>query len=380
MRLGARRIALARFPAGTRRSGSPLTREARIIHRNLILGLVIGAPLAACERAAPDWETANPLLPLPEPPLGIEARLTELPDPPTPERVRLGRWLFYDARLSADGTVACATCHRPEHAFSEPTPVSTGIGGQRGGRKAPSIVNQAWTVYPHFFWDGRSPSLEHQALGPVQNPIEMGNTLEAMIASLRASENYARYFEEAFGTGEISADRVAKAIADYERTRMSGNSPWDRWKQGVDEAAVSELVRKGDELFFGKAGCNKCHLGQNFTDSRFHNLGIGWDPETGTHADEGRYAVSGEEADRGAFKTPTLRDVSKHPPYMHDGSLATLRDVVEHYNRGGIPNPYLSARIQPLNLTEEEIDALVALLEALDGEGYHDTAPTSFPR
>lgn len=351
-----------------------------MLHRNLILGLAIGTALAACERPAADWEVANPLLPLPEPPLGIESRLTELPDPPTPERVRLGRWLFYDARLSADGTVSCATCHHPENAFSESTPVSTGIGGQKGGRKAPSFVNQAWTVYPHFFWDGRSFSLEDQALGPVQNPIEMGNTLQAMIVTLQGSDNYARYFEEAFGTGEITPDRVAKAIADYERTRMSGNSAWDRWKHGGDEAAVSELVKRGDELFLGKATCNKCHLGQNFTDSRFHNLGIGWDSESQTLADEGRYVVSEEEEDRGAFKTPTLRDVSKHAPYMHDGSLATLREVVEHYNQGGIPNPYLSPRIQPLKLTEAEIDALVAFMEALDGEGYQDRTPTSFPR
>ena len=259
--------------------------------------LVIAAYGCADRGSAPEWEAANPILPLPESPLGIESSLADLEVPPTPEQVRLGRWLFYDTRLSADGKISCATCHRPENAFSEPTPVSTGIAGQTGGRKSPSFINQAWTVYPHFFWDGRSVSLEDQALGPVQNPIEMGNTVEAMVTTLGQIGGYAPYFEEAFGSDVITGERVAEAIADYERTRMSGNSPWDRWKVGRDETAVSDLVKKGDELFFGKAGCNKCHLGQNLTDSRFHNLGVGWDPETQTFADEGRYVVSEEEAD-----------------------------------------------------------------------------------
>lgn len=333
----------------------------------------------ADQGAAPAWEAANPIQSLPESPLGIESSLADLEDPPTPARVRLGRWLFYDTRLSADGTISCATCHIPEYAFSELTPVSTGIDGQKGGRKSPSFINQAWTVYPHFFWDGRSNSLEDQALGPVENPIEMGNTVEEMLTTIGQISGYAEYFTQAFGSEGITRERVAKAIADYERTRMSGNSPWDQWKVSRDETAVSELVKQGDELFFGKASCNECHLGQNLTDSRFHNLGIGWDSETQTFADEGRYVVTEEEADRGAFKTPTVRDVSKHPPYMHDGSVATLREVVEHYDKEGTPNPYLSLKLDTLNLTEGEIDALVAFMEALDGEGYQDVSPASFP-
>ena len=146
----------------------------------LTVGLLLG-----CARQ-PEWEVANRTVPLPVPPLGIDSKLTDLKDPPTPERVRLGRWLFYDKRLSADGTIACASCHHPENAFSEPTPVSTGIGDQKGGRKAPSFINQAWTLYPHFFWDGRAASLEEQALGPIQNPIEMGNTLTGMIENLQS--------------------------------------------------------------------------------------------------------------------------------------------------------------------------------------------------
>jgi cytochrome c peroxidase len=359
---------------------SPLGPVCRV----LILVLVA---VAGCERGPEPWDLANPVMPVPTPPVGPDVDLAALPDPPTPERIRLGRWLFYDTRLSSDGTVACATCHRPEHAFSEPTPVSTGIRGQRGGRKAPSFVNAAVTLYPHFFWDGRAGSLEAQALGPVENPIEMGNTQEGMIANLGAIPGYAPYFAEAFGSPGITKERVAKAIADYERTRMSGNSPYDRWRRLRDESAVSAAVKQGHEVFFGKGACNQCHVGSRFTDNTFHNIGIGWNAATKTFADEGRFQLTrgtpaAADADRGAFKTPTLREVSKHAPYMHDGSVATLREVVEYYNRGGNANPYLDPKMPktPLGLSPAEVDALVAMLESLNGEGYADTAPGSFPK
>jgi cytochrome c peroxidase len=346
------------------------------------LGVTLGVAVVGCgaPEQIPAWEAANPLTPLPAGPLGSDIDLAKLPDPPTPERVRLGRWLFYDSRLSADGTVACASCHRPEYAFSEPTPVSAGIGGQRGTRKAPTIVNQAVTVFPHFFWDGRAGSLEDQALGPIENPSEMGNTHQAMVESLTRIEGYRRYFAQAFGDPAITRERVARAIADYERTRMSGNSPWDRWRRRRDQAAVTDQVKLGHELFHDKAACNQCHLGSNFTDSQFHNIGVGWNATTKRFADEGRYLVTKRDADRGAFKTPTLREVTKHAPYMHDGSIATLREVVELYNRGGHRNPHLDPKIEPLNLTDAEIDALVAFIHALEGEGYQDRAPAVFPQ
>lgn len=342
------------------------------------------------QEAAP-WEAANPVVPIPDPPLGIgtdpnrPSKLTEFPDPPTPERVRLGRWLFFDKRLSADNTVACASCHKPENAFSEPTPVSTGIDGQKGGRKAPSFVNQAWTSLPHFFWDGRAASLEEQAGGPMINPIEMGNkNHKVVVAKLAAIKSYPKYFKQAFGTEEVTIERITKAIADYERTRMSGNSAWDRWRAG-DENAVSEDVKKGDRLFNGTAFCNNCHKGPNLTDSDFHNIGVGWDPETKKFADEGRYAVTKKEKHKGAFKTPSLRDVSKRAPYMHDGSIKTLSETVKIYSKGGLPNPHLDRKIdrrfaEQLDLTEEQINQLVKFMEALDGEGYQDTAPTAFPQ
>lgn len=335
----------------------------------------------------PAWEADNPVKPLPATPLGADIDLAVLPDPPTPERVRLGRWLFYDTRLSADNSVACATCHRPEHAFSEPTPVSTGIKGQKGARKAPPVINQANVLYPRFFWDGRAASLEEQALGPIANALEMGNSHTTMIATLSKVEGYAPYFEQAFGAPGITKERVAKAIADYERTRMSGNSPWDKWRQNKDAGAVSAAVKQGHELFFGKADCNQCHLGGNFTDSQFHNLGVGWDPKAQTFSDWGRWGFSKDkveqqlgEADRGAFKTPTLREATKHAPYMHDGSIATLREVVEFYDRGGVKNPWLDPKMKPLELTASDIDALVEFLKALEGEGYQDTPPRMFPQ
>ena len=328
----------------------------------------------------PEWEITNPLKPLAPSPLGSEIDLTTLKEPPTPERVRLGRWLFYDTRLSGDASVACATCHRPEHAFSEPTAVSAGIRGQKGTRKAPTFINLAVTVYPHFFWDGRAGSLEEQALGPIQNPIEMGNTHHAMVETLSGIEGYKPYFAQAFGSPEITKERVAKAIADYERTRVSGNSPWDRWRRNRDESAVSAEVKAGHELFFNKAGCNQCHLGQSFTDNTFHNTGVGWDPKTRTFRDDGRFLVTKREKDRGAFKTPTLREVARRAPYMHDGSIPTLREVVELYNRGGEKNPHLDPKMERLNLSPAESAALVAFMEALNGEGWHDSPPTSFPK
>lgn len=355
------------------------------------LALVVLCGCVVSGKNIPTWEKANPVVPIPDPPLGVATdprrpkKLTEFPDPPTPERVRLGRWLFFDKRLSADNTIACASCHRPENGFSEPTPVSTGIDGQKGGRKAPSFLNQAWAPLPHFFWDGRAGSLQEQAGGPMINPIEMGNkNHKVVVDKIAAIPSYPKYFKEAFGTEEVTIDRITKAIADYERTRMSGNSAWDRWKFG-DQKAVSDDVQKGHRLFFGNAFCNNCHLGPNLTDGKFHNLGVGWDAKAKKFGDVGRVAVTKEPADTGAFKTPSLRDVSKRAPYMHDGSIKTLREVVKLYSKGGEPNPHLSRKIdrrfaEQLDFTEEQINQLVAFMEALDGEGYQDTPPAAFPQ
>jgi cytochrome c peroxidase len=351
--------------------------------------VVIAVTLAACGSSRADLESDNPVRPNIAPPFGMDEFFKGVPHQPVPTRVRLGRWLFFDKRLSADGTISCASCHRPEFAFSEPTPVSTGVGGRQGTRKAPSLVNlAARTILPDipedreqtFFWDGRVSSLEHQVLVPIANRDEMGLDRQSMIARVSSLGGYGPYFSEAFGTSEVTQERIASALSDYVRTRMSGNAPYDRWSYAGDGAAMSGQAKRGSEIFLFSGNCASCHAGFNFSDSRFYNLGVGWDPAMQSFRDEGRFAISHTPRDRGAFKTPGLREVSKHAPYMHDGSLATLRDVVEFYNRGGTPNPHLSARIRPLNLTPPDVDALVAFLETLNGEGYQDTAPKHFPR
>lgn len=349
--------------------------------------MVLGA--LACSPAQSQLERDNPVRPNAPPPFGMEEFFKEAPQQPVAARARLGRWLFFDTRLSGDGTVSCATCHRPDYAFSEPLPVSIGIGGRRGTRKAPGIINlAARTVLPdipddrdlQFFWDGRANSLEQQVLVPIANANEMGLDHRSMVVRLSGLSGYRRYFNEAFGSEEITRDRIASALADYVRTRMSGNSAFDRWSYGGDARAMTEEAKRGSEIFFFTGRCATCHAGFNFSDSRFYNLGVGWDASAQTFKDVGRMAVSQRDGDIGKFKTPGLRDVAKRAPYMHDGSLATLRDVVEFYNRGGNPNPFLTQRVRPIGLGARDVDALVAFLLSLDGEGYQDTAPKHFPR
>jgi len=331
----------------------------------------------------PPWELDNPVRPLPAPPPGLEVDLSQAKVEVTPEKVRLGRWLFFDGRLSRDGTVSCSTCHRPEHAFSEPTAHSTGIGGREGTRKAPPILNAAFPLFDAYFWDGRARSLVEQAKGPIVNPVEMGNTPEGVERTISAIPGYRRAFRQAFGDDRIDIDRVAEAIAAYEATRLSGGSAYDRFAAG-DENAVAPLAREGFELFFGRARCSACHLGPSLTDSQFHNVGIGYDPERPTlvehgFPDPGRFAVTGAPADVGAFKTPTLRDVSRHAPYMHDGSSPTLEDAVMRYVNVG-SNPWLDPAMREVQVTPADVPALVAFLRALDGTGFEDSAPRSLPR
>lgn len=357
--------------------------------------LVIASALAALSACTPGptraaLEADNPIRPLPAAPFGMEDFFADAPVVPAPDRARLGRWLFYDTRLSRDGTIACATCHRPTHAFSEPRAVSLGIGGARGRRKAPTLANLAARTFlpdglestrrDHYFWDGRAPSLEAQVLVPIADPAEMGLEHPVLIARLAAVRGYQPYFREAFGSTAVTLDRVATALADYVRTLRSGNSPVDRWRYGGDAGALPEAAQRGSDLFHFTARCATCHAGFNFSDGRFYNLGVGWNATSASFADDGRVRVTGVDRDRGAFKTPGLRDVSKHAPYMHDGSLVTLRDVVEFYNRGGNRNPWQSRRLSPLGLTADQVDDLVTFLRSLDSESGEERAPRLFPR
>ena len=308
-----------------------------------------------------------------KPPLGLIPVSFPADNPYSAAKVELGRYLYFDKRLSADGTVACATCHDPSHGFTDAAPVSTGIKGQRGGRSAPTVINRAYSLAQ--FWDGRAGTLEEQAKGPIANPIEMGNTHDAVCTTLGRLQGYRGLFQKAFGSEEITIDRVAQAIATFERTVLSGNSPYDRYKAGNKKAMTAAQVR-GMNVFFDKAKCDSCHEGINFTLNAYANLGVGTDkPEP----DVGRFAVTKDPADWGAFKTPTLRDVAKTGPYMHDGSLANLHQVVNYYDKGGLPNKNLSEKIKPLHLTEQDKDDLVAFMNALTGDVPPVTAPAKFP-
>lgn len=309
-----------------------------------------------------------------EVPLGLLPIQWPADNPYSKEKLELGRLLYFDRRLSADGTVSCANCHHPSFAFADGAPVSTGIKGQKGTRSAPTVFNRAYSLAQ--FWDGRAPTLEEQAKGPMANPIEMGNTHEAVVSRLRLISGYRPLFAKAFGSDDITIDHVAKAIATFERTVLSGNSAFDRYKAGDKKALTAAQIR-GFDVFQNKAKCDQCHEGINFTTNAYHNLGVG----TGKpDPDEGRYVVTKDPKDWGAFKTPTLREIARTAPYMHDGSLKTLEEVVDFYDKGGIPNKNLDERIKPLHLTAQEKKDLVEFLKSLNGEGWQKiTVPTRFP-
>jgi cytochrome c peroxidase len=308
-------------------------------------------------------------------PVGIDAAPPIPADNPiTPAKVELGRQLFFDPRLSVDGTVSCATCHNPVMGFTDGRPSSMGVRGQVGGRSAPSVINLAY-AQNGVFWDGRAKSLEDQAKGPIANPIEMANTHEVLVQRLNTIPGYRDQFQLVFGSADITIDNVAKAIAAFERTVISGNSPWDRFMKG-DATALSDSAKRGWDLFQKKANCIACHAGFNLTDNGYHNLGVGFDK---SNPDLGRYAVTKAEEDRGRFKTPTLREITYTAPYMHDGSARTLEEVIDLYNKGGIKNPQLDPEMKPLNLSNQEKADLVAFLRSLNGEGWQVKPPIALP-
>jgi cytochrome c peroxidase len=296
----------------------------------------------------------------------------------TAEKIALGRRLYYEKQLSVDSAVSCASCHDPKFGFADPKPVSEGYQGKKGTRNSPTVLNSAYLAVQ--FWDGRAPSLEKQAEGPVQNPVEMAHTLAGVEKLLNADASYRDAFAKAFGPEPITYDMVEKAIASFERTVLSGNSPFDRWRYGHDEKAVSASVKRGFAVFLSpkKGNCAVCHtVGKTnalFTDSKFHNLGIGVDHDK--FADDGRYMETKKEADRGLFRTPTLRNCAQTTPYMHDGSLRTLKDVIDHYIGGGNSNPNLDKEMHALDfLSGQEREDLQHFLESLTGEMPKDTGP-----
>ena len=317
-------------------------------------------------------------------------------NPLTRAKIELGRQLYFDGRLSADGKISCASCHSPAEGFGAHTQFGVGVKGQTGGRNSPVSYNRI--LSKEQFWDGRADSLEAQAVGPIQNPIEMGNTHEQAVKTVAGIEGYRLQFTAVFGPDSVNIDNVGKAIATFERTIVSSPAPYDYYNtlkpfldryptsEELDELKkdepetfaqyekakaeseahpISESAVRGLKLFFSDtAKCTACHAGANFTDEKYHNIGIGMKAEK---PDLGRFEISKDEKETGAFKTPTIRNVELSAPYMHDGSLKTLEEVVEWYAKGGHPNPHLSDKIKELKLDVQQKADLVAFMKACTG-------------
>jgi cytochrome c peroxidase len=279
---------------------------------------------------------------------------------PNDARIKLGEFLFFDPRLSRKGSMSCASCHNPALGWSDGLKTAVGFDMHTLPRATPTIINASFN--PIQMWDGRKGTLEEQALGPIQAEGEMNLPLPELLSRLKSIEGYAAFFEEAYPGMGITEVTVARAIASYERTVLSTESPFDRWRMG-DEKAVNDSVKRGFELFTGKANCAICHMGYNFTDNGFHNIGLN---DTGAE-DVGRFAQRPLKSMRGAFKTPTLRDISLTAPYMRNGAYATLIEVVDHYDRAGDDKENLDINMAPLSLSATEKADLVAFMESLTG-------------
>ena len=321
--------------------------------------------------------------------LGLPPLLVPDDNSQTAEKIALGQLLFNDKRFSADGSVSCASCHQADKAFTDGLPVAIGINRQRGTRNTPSVVNAAF--YQTQFLDGRANSLEEQAFGPFVNPIEHGlANHQAIVDVIRQDANYIQQFSKVFhvSADAVTINHVVKAIAGFERALIAYNSPFDRYYFGMDQSAISMSAARGSRIFRRKGNCLTCHeISLNnalFTDNRFYNIGVGFKRLTpvlealkaGKNPDDlaltdvqrselGRFNVTKALADLGKFKTPTLRNIALTAPYMHDGSMKTLEEVIEHYDKGGDKNPFIDAKIFPLHLTQQEKADLLAFMKSL---------------
>ncbi|MDP3018226.1 MAG: cytochrome c peroxidase [Methylococcaceae bacterium] len=337
--------------------------------------------------------------------LGLPALVIPADNPQTTEKITLGRLLFNDKRLSADGSISCASCHQAGKAFTDGLTVAKGVAGQTGTRNTPSVLNAAF--YQTQFLDGREQSLEAQALGPMVNPVEHGlKDHQAILEIIRQDPNYLSLMTRVFNIQpqELTTDHIGKAIASFERTLIAGDSPFDRYYFGMDQSAISESAARGSRIFRRKGNCAVCHeISINnalFTDNRFYNIGVGYkqlqpvldewlaatargdQPDYSAWSDVqrselGRYAVTKMPANIGQFKTPTLHNVALTAPYMHDGSIKTLEEVIEHYDKGGESSRFVDAKVFPLHLTKQEKADLLAFLQSLTSFQY--TQPTAGP-
>lgn len=308
-------------------------------------------------------------------PLGLPAIPFPPDNPYSPSMAELGRNLFFDGRLSRNGSVSCAFCHKPEHAFSDTAALSPGVTGKLTGRHTPTLINRAFGKTQ--FWDGRAPTIEDQVIIPITHPDEMGLSAEDAVRNIERVRGYASLFQAAYGDPAVTFDRIAKALATFVRTIVSGNSTFDRFAAG-DKSALTKEQRHGFDFFNGKGECAECHNEANFTDEKFANLGIGFDRP---QPDPGREVVTKKRGDFGKFKVPTLRDLAHRGPYMHDGRFGTLGDVLEFYAKGGLANPHEDSRITPFFMDEQIKGDLLAFLDSLNGEGWQSiTSPQHLPQ
>ena len=297
------------------------------------------------------------------PPLGLDLyRPVPEDNSITPEKVKLGKKLFGEKLLSRNRSLACKGCHRPKKAFTDGRAKAIGVYGRQGSRSVPTLVNRAYGRA--FFWDGRTSTLEEQVIKPIESESEMDMTVGKAVDRLKRKSRYRKMFQKAFRR-EPNGEDLARALASYVRTIYSGDSPFDRYIYGK-RGVLSDQQRRGLRVFRGKGNCTACHIGPTFSDENFHNTGVAWCE--GKLQDEGRFAITGEAELKGAFKTPTLREVARTAPYMHDGSLATLQDVINFYSDGGRKNPHLDEEIKPRNLTSQEKQDLLAFLQSLTGK------------
>jgi cytochrome c peroxidase len=286
-------------------------------------------------------------------------------NPYTPAKATLGKMLFFDTRLSRDRNLSCASCHNPSFGWEVPFAQAIGAGGKPLGRHAPTALNQAWSH--DFFWDGRAGSLEAQARGPIESAAEMDLPLSTAVERLKAVGGYRRAFSQAFPSDGLTEKTVLKAIATFERTIVTPDTPFDRWVRG-DSKALSDGARRGFSLFVGKANCAACHTGWNFTDGKFHDIGLPTD-------DKGRGQLTKKAEDDYAFKTPSLREIAARAPYMHKGQVVTLEDVVNHYITGGVARPTRSQLIKPIALQPQDVADLVEFMKSLSSSQATLTMP-----
>jgi cytochrome c peroxidase len=309
-----------------------------------------------------------------DPPTGLPPVPVPKDNPVTAAKVELGKMLYFDKRMSKDKTISCATCHDPKMGWAEHESTSKGIGGQVGERNAPTVINAAYMT--SMFWDGRMKTLEEQALGPIQNPIEMGMKMELVTDELAKIPEYQKRFKEVFGT-EVTKDGIAKAIATFERTILSGDSPYDRYEAG-DKNALNDAQKRGMEVFMNAGQCSTCHAPPVFSNCRFYNAGVDAEKKK---PDDGRKKVTNNDKDMGAFRVPHLRSVADTVPLLHDGSAKKLEDAVKLMAGGGRDNPNLSSMfksVREAKLTDENVKDLVEFLKALSGK-YPIIEPPKLP-